>query len=436
MSRSTRSTRQHPGFIHSQLPVTTRKPKTKMADNGGVADNFPPHDEEGGNPPAQMDQLVELLQKLLTLNKNTEAPVVANIAKVSMPKPDSFWGTKKDTRHPRSFLLEFNSWAECAFPQDVTAKTRLFPACLKDRAALWHFTEVRGKPMAENWDDLQTAFLLEFAQVDPAKLTETYMFREQSETETVSDYAYQMHNLMSGSDLTEQLKVMAFIRGLRKGIAMQVYAKVPKTFKEAEKVAKEAELLIKCTTSDTNTVAAAIQSMADKFSKHMTPQKDDKTLPQAVANINEFQLPQQAQQPYENRGRQRGRGNGNNGKSRGRGRGGGGNQASNDPQFEEFLRWKSTQRRSAQSHKDKHSYQQKQEPQQSSNDSTQQYSNPPQQYYGQPPQEYGNIPAAWRRIQSPGGRNYFQEENSRPRSRSPFQRRPPTPHSSHNGQGN
>ena len=305
-------------------------------------------EDEGGNPPAQnQDQLVELLQKLLTLNKNTETQGLANIAKtmsgVSMPKPDPFWGSKKDTRHPRSFLLEFNSWAECAFPEDPTAKTRLLPACLKDRAALWHFTEVRGKPMAENWEQLQTAFLVEFGQVDPAKLAETYMFREQTENETVSEYAYQMHNLMSGSDLTEQLKVVSFIRGLQKGIAMQVYAKVPKTFKEAEKVAKEAELLIKCTTSKTDTVAAAIQSMADKFSQHMTPQKNDQTVPQASASINEFQLPQPTQQPYENRGRQRGRGNGNNGKGRGRGRGEGGNQNSNDPQFEELLRWKSTQ---------------------------------------------------------------------------------------------
>ena len=70
-----RSTRQHPGFILCELPATKRKPKTKMAD-GDEGHPVQP------NPLQQnQDQLVELLQKLLTLNKNTETQGLANICK-------------------------------------------------------------------------------------------------------------------------------------------------------------------------------------------------------------------------------------------------------------------------------------------------------------------------------------------------------------------
>ena len=84
-----RPTRLHPGdLIFCEFPVRRKQPRqarSKMAANGEghlEPDNFPPEDPPVEPPQQNQDQLVELLQKLLTLNKNTETQGLANIANI------------------------------------------------------------------------------------------------------------------------------------------------------------------------------------------------------------------------------------------------------------------------------------------------------------------------------------------------------------------
>lgn len=404
------------------------------------------------------DQLVQLLQQLLTINQRNDAQVaqqqqavqatqaqgLANLAQTvtggNMPRPEAFWGTKKDTRHARSFLYEYQAWVECAFPLDPTAVTRMLPSCLKDRASLWYFQDVRQTPTATNWQLLEKAFLDEFAQVDPSKLTETYMFRDQLATETVTDYSHAMQSLMAGRDLPEQLKVASFLRGLQRGIAMQVYSKDPKTVREAEKAAKEAELSIKVNTSS-ETITTALAEMSKQISAQLAAaqvqslqaQTASLSAPVAAQLAAMHESHTNPSTPQNSRSRQPSK----------RGRGGkqGGQRRPADPQFDEFLRWKSQEkRRSSQTQGYQQSSQPEQQqgtsqPQQYTSQQPQQYtSQQPQQYTSQQPQQYSQAHRpSYGRFQSPGGRSYYRHEDTRRRSPSPHSnRRPPTPHYSEN----
>ena len=110
MSRSTRHTAaQHPGFILCELPATKRKPKTKMAD-GDEGHPVQP------NPLQQnQDQLVELLQKLLTLNKNTETQGLANICKYCKHAQDADLFIKYTSLYTTIVASAFQSMANQLF---------------------------------------------------------------------------------------------------------------------------------------------------------------------------------------------------------------------------------------------------------------------------------------------------------------------------------
>lgn len=131
---------------------------------------------------------------------------------------------------------DFQGWEE-------EKRLQVFPLLLEGVAELWYKDAQIDK---STFKKLQTAFLDRFNKPTPEWLElDSILNRSMGPTESVDEYISALRLRASKLNITPQIVLGAFLRGLSQDLQPLVWAQNPKTVEEAEQLAKLAEKMRK-----------------------------------------------------------------------------------------------------------------------------------------------------------------------------------------------
>ena len=237
---------------------------------------------------SKVDSLTTAEARLAPTTRGMHAQAFQAYPSLTMHAPPKFSASVDSKLSIQAFLRSYNAYIKTAFNSDPERAKQFIYNNLEGLAADWYYSEITPVEGTLTWPQIEQKLKDRFANScgEQNAIDKAY-HREQGITESVSKYGEEIHALMTYTNMSEDNKVLFFVKGLRPGLKKLVTGKRPRSFQEAMELAIDAERIVSAANSEDTVKMKILQLLQDSsLSQAKSPEKAPTEQPSQAANTS------------------------------------------------------------------------------------------------------------------------------------------------------